>query len=115
MPCWTDQLIAFDDDSPICSVLHYTINRASKSLQITSSKKPNATEKVCQSMLDEQHITLQKGWDVYRAKIQAYERKNGTYFHLLLLAMNGGYLAAVAYLLRRRRQSQFEQADVSSQ
>ena len=102
---WTDQLIAFDDDSAICSVQHYTINRAAQSLQITSNKKPNATEKVCQSLLDEQHITLQKGWDVYWAKVQAYEGKNGLYFHLLLVAMNGAYLAAVVYLFRRRRKA----------
>lgn len=74
---WTDQFIAFDDDSAICSVQHYTINRVAQSLQITSNKKPNATEKVCQNMLDEQHITLQKGRDVYWSKLQAYEAKNG--------------------------------------
>jgi len=100
---WTDQLIAFDDDSAICSVQHYTVNRAAQSLQITSKKKPNVTEKVCQTMLDEQHITLQKGWDVYWAKVQAYEGKNGLYFHLLLVAMNGAYIAAMLYLFRRRK------------
>ncbi len=102
---WTDQLIAFDDDSAICSVQRYTINRAAQSLQITSMKKPNVMEKVCQNMLDEQHITLQKGWDVYWRKVQAYEGKNGLSFHLLLVAMNGAYLAAVVYLFRRRREA----------
>lgn len=84
---------------------HYTIDRAAQSLQITSNKKPNATEKVGQNMPDEQHITLQKGWDVYWAKVQAYEGKNGLYFNLLLVAMNGAYLAAVVYLFRRRRKA----------
>lgn len=105
---WTDQLIAFDDDSGICSVQHYTINRAAQSLQITSNKKSDATEKVCQNMLDEQHITLQKGWDVYWAKVQAYEGRNELYFHLLLVAMNGAYIAVIVHFFRRRRKAKVE-------
>ena len=62
---WTDQLISFDDDSAICSIQHYTINRSAESLQIVSKKKEGVTEAACENSPDEQHISLKKGWDVY--------------------------------------------------
>ena len=100
---WTDQFIAVDDDSPICSTQHYIINRAAESLQIVSKKKSAVTEAACKISLDEQHISLKKGWDVYWGKVQDYERKNSIYFHLLIVSMNVAYGLTVVYLFRRRR------------
>jgi hypothetical protein len=103
---WNNQTISFDNDSPICSILHYTINRATKSLQILAKKKQGVTEAGCKSYSDEQNISLRKGWDVYWTKVQDYERKNGIYFHLLLTVMNAAYVLLVIYLFKRRREHQ---------
>jgi hypothetical protein len=103
---WTNQTISFDNGSPICSILHYTIDRPTKSLRILAQKKQGVTEAACKSSSDEQNISLRKGSDVYWTKIQNYERKNGKYFHLLLTVMNGAYALLVIYLFKRRPEHQ---------
>ena len=100
---WTNQLISFEDSSSICVTSRYIINRAAKSLQIISTRKKDASEKVCKNMPEERHASLREGQEVNEARIRQFDSSYGTYFHLLLAAMNAAYAIGIWYLVKKSR------------
>lgn len=107
---WTAQEITFADDSPICVTNSYVINRAAQTLTLLVRKRGiipdyarNSPLHPCDNIKDA-NIDLADGFKVYWRKKTEFEARNGLYFHLVLVAINGVFIgAAVAFWRRRKR------------
>ena len=108
---WNDKQITFFDDSSVCAVSSFTIDRTSLSFNILSRKKaviPEYAQKSplhpCDNLKD-RNITLADGFPIYWHLRQRFEQRNGLYFHALLFVMNAAYFGGLLLWWRRRRQA----------
>lgn len=108
---WTDKQITFGDDSAICATSTFIIDRTAQSMTLLARKKAiipayalNSPLHPCDKLKDK-NISLANGFKVYWARRQAFELRNGLYFHIALAAMNLAYVGLIVWLWRRLSRS----------
>ena len=106
---WNDRIITFSDSTSMCANLSYVIDRVGQTYNFAVRKKPIVPDYAarsplhpCDSKIDK-NVSLISGLQVYKENIDIFERRNGLYFHLLLIVLNAMYLVTVIWLWRRVR------------
>ncbi len=106
---WDSKLIAFSDSSSICTNYTYVVNRIAQTFNIAVRSKLISDYALksplppCNHMKD-QSLSLVRGSQAYGQRIRSFERANGIYLHLYLVALNLAYFALIAWSIRHRRQ-----------
>lgn len=106
---WDSKQIVFDDTSSICANNTYVIDRLAQTFSIAVRKKPVIPDYEVKSPLHScdgmksENLSLVKGSQTHDQKIRSFERANGLYLHLYLVALNLVYFALVGWLIWRRR------------
>lgn len=106
---WDSKSIAFSDSSSICTNYTYVVDRIAQTFNISVRNKLISDYALksplppCNHMKD-QNLSLISGRQAYGQRIRSFERANGIYLHLYLVALNLVYFALIAWSIRRRRQ-----------
>lgn len=107
---WDSRSITFSDTSSICANSTYIVDRVAQTFNIAVHKKSVIPEYAlksplhpCDNMKDKD-LSLVSGRQTYDQKIRSFERANGLYLHLYLVALNLAYFALVGWSIWRRRQ-----------
>ncbi len=106
---WDSKLITINETSSICNNNTYVIDRIAQTFNIAVRKKPVLPDYALKSPLHpcemkNRNVSLVSGSQTYAQKIRSFERENGFYLHLYLVALNLAYFALVGWTIWRRRQ-----------
>lgn len=106
---WDDNEITWSDSSSICANNTYVINRKAQTFTISVRKKDPIPDYARKSSLhpcdhmSEGNQSLVSGAKTNEQKRRAFDRANGFYLHLYLVALNLAYIGFIYWMLRRRQ------------